>query len=179
VSSAAVFLDRDGVINRAIVREGKPFPPGSLDELEILDGVDESLRALKDAGFKLIVVTNQPDVARGTVSKTLVEDINRALQDALPLDSILSCFHDGADQCDCRKPKPGLLLAAAREWDIDLPGSYMVGDRWRDVEAGRAAGCMTFFVDYQYDEKQPDAYDFRVGSLREAAQIILQRMEAT
>lgn len=174
MTRAAVFLDRDGVVNRAMVREGKPYPPASLEELEILPGVPESLAALKAAGYRLIVVTNQPDVARGTTPKALVDSMNDWLKSELPLDAVLTCFHDTVDQCDCRKPKPGLLMGAARDLHIDLSISFMVGDRWRDVEAGQHAGCKTFFIDYGYDEKQPESYDFRVESLREAGQIILK-----
>lgn len=168
----AVYLDRDGVINRAIVREGKPYAPASLAELEILPGVPEALIALKEAGYWLLVVTNQPDVARGAAPRAVVDSMHDWLKSKLPLDAVLTCFHDG-DQCDCRKPKPGLLLGAAREFCIDLSGSFMVGDRWRDIEAGKIAGCQTVFIDYGYDEKRPESYDFRVGSLREATQMIL------
>jgi D-glycero-D-manno-heptose 1,7-bisphosphate phosphatase len=168
----AVFLDRDGVINKSIVRSGQPYPPSSVAELEILPGVPEALVRLKAAGFLLIVVSNQPDVARGTTARADVETINASLGQALPIDEFRVCYHDGSDGCDCRKPKPGMLLAAAHERRLDLAGSYMVGDRWRDVEAGRRAGCKTFFIDYGYDEKQPGAYDYRVKSLWEATCII-------
>ena len=172
----AVFLDRDGVINRAVIRDRKPYPPASVDELELLPGVTEALAALKKGGYCLVVVTNQPDVARGTTPRATVDAMNDRLKSTLPLDGILTCFHAGADECDCRKPKPGLIMEAARELGIDRSASFMVGDRWRDMEAGRLAGCRTFFIDYGYDEKQPEAYDFRVASLLEAAKIIL-RME--
>jgi len=170
----AVFLDRDGVINRPIIRGGKPYPPTSPEEVEILPGVIDALTALHEAGYWLIVVTNQPDVARSSTSKALVESINVRLQSELPLDAILTCFHDEPDRCDCRKPKPGLLLTAARDFEVDLSASFMVGDRWRDVEAGRRAGCRTIFIDYGYDERRPELYDFRAGSLLEAAEVILQ-----
>jgi len=175
MSRPAVFLDRDGVINRSVVREGKPYPPASVQELEILPGVKQALEALKKAGFLLVVVTNQPDVARGTTLKDSVDRIHNHLKSELPLDAILTCFHDDADKCDCRKPKPGLMFQAAKEMSIDLSASFMVGDRWRDIEAGQKAGCQNFFVDYGYDEKQPQSYDFRVSSLLEASQIILQK----
>ncbi len=165
----AVFLDRDGVINRSIVREGKPFPPATLDELEILPGVNEALSLLRAAGYLLIVVTNQPDVARGKTSKKSVEALNISLQERLPIDAIFPCYHDDSDHCNCRKPKPGLLLAAAQKFNVNVAMSYMVGDRWRDIEAGLAVGCKTFFVDYGYAEKQPELFDFRVSCLREAA----------
>ena len=169
----AVFLDRDGVINRSIIREGKPFPPISLDELVILPGVHKALSLLRTAGYLLIVVTNQPDVARGTTSKKSVETLNTSLQGQLPIDAIFPCYHDDSDKCICRKPKPGLLLAAARKFNVNFATSYMVGDRWRDIEAGLAVGCKTFFIDYGYAEKQPELFDFRVSSLREAAIIII------
>lgn len=167
-------MDRDGVINRSVIRAGKPHPPASLQELEILPGVPEALAELKEAGYRLVVVTNQPDVARGSTPKALVDRMNVWLKSELPLDEILTCFHDDADQCNCRKPKPGLLEAASRDLGLDLKASYMVGDRWRDIEAGRLAGCKTFFIDHDYAERQPAACDFRVGSLLEAARIILR-----
>ena len=171
----AVFLDRDGVLNRAIVREGKPYPPTKLAELEILSGVPEACAALREAGFLLIVVTNQPDVARGTQRRELVEAMNRALSSRLPLDDIRVCYHDDADCCLCRKPKPGLLLEAARDWHIDLSASFMVGDRWKDIEAGRNAGCKTVFIDRGYAEGRPACSDHQAGSLTDAVDWILQR----
>ena len=167
----AVFLDRDGVINRAVVRDGKPYPPANLASTEILPGVAEAMQALQQAGWLLIVVTNQPDVARGTTARSEVEAINNFL--ALPIDEIRTCYHDSADNCDCRKPMPGALISAAIEHSIDLDASYMVGDRWRDIEAGERAGCKTIFIDYCYAEKQPEAASHRVTSLTEAADIIL------
>jgi len=170
----AVFLDRDGVINRAIVRDGKPYPPASLEELEILPGVHEALQKLHDANYLLVVVTNQPDVARGTSKREDVELINAFLSSQLPIDDFKTCYHDGGDKCNCRKPLPGALLEAAQEHNIDLSKSFMVGDRWRDVEAGVSAGCKTFFINYRYAEKKPDAPDFIVSSLLEAKKIILR-----
>ncbi|SHI27675.1 D-glycero-alpha-D-manno-heptose-1,7-bisphosphate 7-phosphatase [Pollutimonas bauzanensis] len=169
----AIFLDRDGVINRAIVRDGKPYPPANLTQMEILPGVPSALTALHNAGFMLIVVTNQPDVARGTTSREVVEEINQYLAQCLPIDEFRTCFHDTGDDCDCRKPRPGALFAAAQLHDIDLKTSYMIGDRWRDTEAGQRAGCKTIFIDYGYDEKQPESVDFCVRSLTDAAQVIL------
>ena len=161
------------MINRAVVRDGKPYPPKDLHELEILPGVAEALALLKQAGYQLIVVTNQPDVARGTTSKESVESINQHLRDHLPLDEFRTCYHDDHEACDCRKPKPGALIAAAQQHAIALDKSYMVGDRWRDIEAGSRAGCQTVFIDYGYNEKQPEHVDYRVHSLHEAALAIL------
>lgn len=173
----AVFLDRDGVINRAEVREGKPYPPNNLAMVELLPGVPAALQALHAAGWMLIVVSNQPDVARGTTSRAVVEAINKHLDQTLPIDEFRTCFHDSGDGCNCRKPLPGALLAAAHDHDIDLGRSFMVGDRWRDVEAGKRAGCRTIFIDYDYAEKQPESYDYKVYSLQEAATIILGEMK--
>jgi D-glycero-D-manno-heptose 1,7-bisphosphate phosphatase len=157
VTRRAVFLDRDGVLNRAFVREGKPYPPKDLSELEILPQVPEALQALKAEGFDLIVVTNQPDVGRGTTKREVVDAINDYLRAKLPLDEVVTCFHDGSDNCDCRKPKPGMLLRMQRERGIDLGKSFLVGDRWRDIDAGIAAGCNTIFLDYGYSERNPAA----------------------
>jgi D-glycero-D-manno-heptose 1,7-bisphosphate phosphatase len=171
----AVFLDRDGVLNRPVVREGRPYPPACLEELEILPEAPAALTALRRAGFSLYVVTNQPDVARGTQQRSMVEALHTALRKALPLDGFYVCYHDDADACECRKPKPGLLLTAAGEHGILLPASYMVGDRWRDVEAGQRAGCRSVWIEHGYAEPGPSAPpDFTVRSLREAAAWILQ-----
>ena len=170
----AVFLDRDGVLNHVFIREGKPHPPMSLVELEVLPGVAGACRVLKQAGFLLIMVTNQPDVPRGIQTRETVEAINQALAGKLVLDDIRVCYHDDADACSCRKPKPGLLLEAAEDFEIDLSCSFMVGDRWKDVEAGQRAGCKTIFIDYGYDEKRPDHVDRCVCSLAEGADWILR-----
>ncbi len=169
----AVFLDRDGVINKSVVRDGKPYAPDSVDDLEILDGVREALASLRSAGFLNIVVTNQPDVATGRLKLETVEAMHRRLAKELALDDIKVCCHGDADGCECRKPKPGMLLEAARESGIDLEQSFMVGDRWRDVAAGQAAGCTSLFIDYGYREKRPEPPYIAVKSLAEAASRIL------
>lgn len=176
-SRRAVFLDRDGVLNRVIVRDGRPYPPVTPDELELLPGVAEACATLRQAGCRLIVVTNQPDIARGSQTVAGLEVLHQRLRGLVGVDDIRVCPHDDADQCECRKPRPGLLLDAARDWDIDRGCSFMVGDRWRDVDAGRAAGCITIHIDYGYAEPQPGQPDFVVASLPEAANIILQRIE--
>lgn len=169
----AVFLDRDGVLNRALVRGGRPLSPSRLEEVELLPGVPEACTRLYDGGFHLIVVTNQPEVARGRLSRDAVEAIHEFLRGRLPLDDVRVCYHDDGAGCDCRKPKPGMLLAAAEAWGIDLSRSFMVGDRWRDIEAGRRAGCTTVFIDYQYDEQRPEDVDFETDSLLSASEWIL------
>jgi D-sedoheptulose 7-phosphate isomerase len=172
----AVFLDRDGVLNRAILRNGRPHPPASIEQLEIPTDVPDALLELKQHGFELIVVTNQPDVARGTLSRELVEQMNQRLKSLLPLDDVFVCYHTDQDNCTCRKPKPGLLLQAAEKLNIDLSGSFMVGDRWRDVEAGHNAGCRTILIDNSYDEK-PSAKtpNLCVRSLGQAARWIIEQ----
>jgi D-glycero-D-manno-heptose 1,7-bisphosphate phosphatase len=171
----AIFLDRDGVINRAEIRDGKPYPPDSLAATEILPGVAEALKQLRAAAFLLIGVTNQPDVARGTQQKEVVEAINGALLSKLELDEIIVCFHDTADNCDCRKPKPGLITSAAAKYKIDVPRSFMVGDRWRDIEAGKAAGCKTIWLNQNYNEKVPTDPDYVARTLLETVPWILNQ----
>lgn len=169
----AVFLDRDGVINRAVVQNGKPFPPRSVAELEVMPDAKDALSRLRDAGYVLIVVTNQPDVARGTQSRSQVEAINARLGAELAIDEFMVCYHDDAAGCACRKPNPGGLLEAAERHQLDLSSSYIVGDRWRDVEAGQRAGCTSFFIDYGYSEREPQPPFMRVRSLAEAAEQIV------
>ena len=169
----AVFLDRDGVINRAVVRGGKPYPPATVEEFELLPGVEEACAILKSMGFLLVVATNQPDVGRGTQTKEDVEAMHATMRSRLPIDQVEVCYDPGQGiPSDFRKPAPGMLLRAARELRIDLPGSFMVGDRWRDIDCGAAAGCRTIFVDHGYDEELRRMPDFRVKSLREAADVI-------
>jgi len=172
----AVFLDRDGVINRALERDGKPYPPGNLSEFEILPGVATTCAKLKQAGYLLVVATNQPDVGRGTLPKEMVEMIHTEMCRRLPIDRVEVCYHPGRGQsnCDCRKPKPGMLLRAARELGIDLKQSWMVGDRWRDVNCGYAAGCRTIFIDRGYAEELRQKPHFSAGNLVQAADIILR-----
>ena len=171
----AVFLDRDGVINRALTRNNKPYPPTSLDEFEILPGVVEACHKLKQAGYLLIVATNQPDVGRGDLEQGVVECIHASMRRELPLDRVEVCYHPGRglSECDCRKPQPGMLRRAAKELNIDLAASWMVGDRWRDIDCGHAAGCRTVFIDYGYDEPLKQQPDFRAKNLLEAADVIL------
>lgn len=172
----AVFLDRDGVINAAVVREGKPYPPASLAEVRILDDVPQALHLLKTAGLRLAVITNQPDVARGTQQREVVEAINSWLGSQLPLDRFEVCYHDEADACDCRKPKPGLIVCSAQAMGVELATGFLVGDRWRDIEAGKAAGCRSVWIDRGYAEKQPENHDFRATSLLDAAKWIVQQL---
>jgi D-glycero-D-manno-heptose 1,7-bisphosphate phosphatase len=169
----AVFLDRDGVLNAPVLIDGKPHPPAGTSGLELLPGVSAACQRLKERGFLLIVITNQPDVARGNTTHTSVASINQHLCELLPLDAVYMCVHDDSDNCACRKPKPGLIIDAARGWDVDLETSIMVGDRWRDIEAGRSAGCTTVYIDRGYSERTPVGFDACVQDLEDAATWIL------
>jgi D-glycero-D-manno-heptose 1,7-bisphosphate phosphatase len=171
----AVFLDRDGVINRAIIKDGKPYAPTNLKELEILHGVTRALDALHKAGWLLIVVTNQPDVARGKVKLAEVKLINKYLKERLPISRFYTCYHDNDDRCECRKPLPGSLLKAKKLQKINLYKSYMIGDRWSDIEAGNKVGCTTIFIDYNYNERLAKDFNYKAKSLFEAAKIILEK----
>ena len=178
VRKRAVFLDRDGVLNRSVVRDGRPFPPSNAEEFELYPGVAEGCTQLKDAGFLLVVVTNQPDVGRGTQSREAVEEMHAKLRTAIPsLDGIEVCFHAGSaygEPCDCRKPKPGMLTRAAAAHAIDLSQSFLIGDRWRDVDCARAAGCRAVFIDHGYREPLREQPDFTVSSFGEAVRAILE-----
>lgn len=177
--SRAVFLDRDGVLNEALVREGKPYPPAGLHELKILPGVPKALKKLRQEGFLNLVVTNQPDVARGHLTREAVESIHAKLAKELPLDGFYVCWHDDQDHCACRKPKPGLLRQAAQEHGLNLSRCFLIGDRWRDVEAGKAAGCRTVWVDCGYLEKKPSPPDWKCHNLTEAMEWIMKTREPT
>ena len=142
----AVFLDRDGVINRAIVRDGLPFPPPTIEDLDILPHVLESLLLLKDNGFLLIVVTNQPDVGRGIQKKETVERMHSYLLKNLPLNDIYVCWHGQEGTCDCRNPSPGMLFQAAKDLNINLKNSFIIGDRWKDIDAGFSAGYQAALI---------------------------------
>lgn len=164
----AVFLDRDGVLNDVDVRGGTPVPPAGIERLRLLPGVVEACHRLRDLGFALVVVTNQPDIARGKQSRDEVERMHALLHQQLPLDEVVVCAHDDADDCLCRKPRPGMILDAAARLDIDLAASFCVGDRWRDVEAAKRAGVVAIFVDRGYGERRPTDADLVVASLPDA-----------
>ena len=174
-SRPAVFLDRDGVLNEAFVRDGVPTPPRSLEEFRILPGVAKACSELRRAGFVLVVVTNQPDVARGTQTRAEVDRMHERLRSLVPLDEVCVCPHDDCDGCACRKPRPGLLLDAAERLNLDLTRSASVGDRWRDIEAARRAGVKAIYVERRYGEPAPVGAHVAVADLPEAAAWIRQQ----
>ena len=169
----AIFFDRDGVINVANIVNGRPYPPKTLSELVIMPGAQEVVQKLKDAGFMTIVVTNQPDVARGLVLREQVEEINHYMMGKLSLDIFKTCYHDDIDMCKCRKPLPGAIIESAKEFNLDLKQSFLIGDRWKDISAAKSAGCKTIFIDYGYDELRPENPDYIIKNLEQAVEIIL------
>lgn len=178
VTRRAVFLDRDGVLNRAVVRNGKPHPPSNPNDFQLYDDVIDGCGRLKSASFLLVVITNQPDVGRGVQTRATVEAMHLKLQSALPsLDRIEICYHGGerhGQPCDCRKPRPGLILRAAADLNIDLKESCVIGDRWRDIDCARAAGCRAIFIDRGYKEKLRETPDFTVTNFSDAVSVILR-----
>lgn len=161
----AVFLDRDGVLTRLVFRNGGWTSPMTLEEFAIYPEAHAALASLRHAGYRLVVVTNQPDVARGMLPRACLEAMHDRLRAALPLDDIRACYHDDGE-CQCRKPLPGMLLA---DPTIDTTRSFMVGDRWRDIEAGRNAGCTTVLIDRGYPDADRSRPDVVVKSVAEAA----------
>lgn len=172
MENKALFLDRDGVINKAFIYGGRPYPPSKLEEVTILDGVKEALILSKKMGFLNIIVTNQPDASTGKQDIGTIHEIHTLIKKSLPIDDIFVCFHLGVDNCSCRKPLPGMLFSAQEKWKIDFSKSFLVGDRWRDIGASQAVGCKSFFIDYNYQEKRPDLPYDTVSSLREAVERI-------
>jgi D-glycero-D-manno-heptose 1,7-bisphosphate phosphatase len=167
-----IFLDRDGVINKVIIRDGKVYSPQSKDEFSLVDDAAHAVQALKVAGFKVIVVTNQPDIARCKLSKADFDWMTECVMRETGVDDVVVCPHDDHDRCHCRKPKTGMLVNSAKKWDINLARSYMIGDSWKDIEAGKGAGCTCLLIDAEYN-KDFD-YQLRVKSLSEAAELILK-----
>ena len=169
----AVFLDRDGVVNRPMIRNGRTFAPQALADFELMPGIHELTQALQQAQFKIVVVTNQPDVAAGKVDRSVVDEMHKIIRRELQVDDIRACFHVDADACDCRKPKPGLLLSAAKDFGVDLRHSFIIGDTWRDMAAGKAAQCRTILLDTGYADEHRENADAVAHSLPEAGELIL------
>ena len=168
----AAFLDRDGVLNKPILRDGSVGSPRSLEEFELFEDAVECVTKLHAAGLLVIVVSNQPDVARGSLDPQVLERMHDWLKRATAVDAIYACPHDDVDNCFCRKPKPGLLLRSASEWGIALSASYMVGDSWKDIDAGNSAGCQTFLVGPLRGQTEQMRASYCVSDLRSAVEMI-------
>ena len=172
MKNKAIFWDRDGIMNKVIMRNGKPSSPWKLEEFEIIPDVKECLDAFKEMGFLNIVFTNQPDISRGFLKIEDLEKMHKIILEILPIDEIKVCPHDDKDNCSCRKPKPGLILEAVKKWSIDLKKSYVIGDSWKDIGAGKAAGCKTFLLRREYNKDYQKDYDFEVDNLKKTVEII-------
>lgn len=168
----AVFLDRDGVVNQVVFRQGKPASPRSLEEFVWVEGIGEAIARLKASSFYVFVVTNQPDVARSKLAPKVLAQISENIWQSLPIDDILVCPHDDQDDCACRKPRPGMLVSLAAKWQVSLRHSFMVGDSWKDMAAGQSAGCQTILIEQQYN--QGTKSDFKAANLSTAVDIILK-----
>ena len=169
----AVFLDRDGVINRSIVVNGKPFPPRSLDEFTILPGVLDGLQRFRSKGYLNIIVTNQPDIANGLTTRGLVQQFHAVIKTKLPIDHIYMCDHASGADCRCRKPRTGMIDDAVKAFNIVLSESAIIGDRWKDIECGHAAGITKrYFIDYNYDERKPACDYIAVSGVDQASKDI-------
>jgi len=172
MKNKAIFWDRDGVINKVIIRNGGPSSPWRVEEFEILPDVKECLEASKKMGFLNIVFTSQPDISRGNLKIEDLEKMHKIMSETLLVDEVKFCPHDNQDNCSCRKPKPGLILEAAEEWSIDLNKSYVIGDSWKDIKAGKAAGCKTFLLRREYNKDYQKDYDFEVNNLKKMVEVI-------
>lgn len=164
--SKAIFFDRDGVLNRAIVLNNRPFSPKNIKELVINKFLKKTLLEAKK-NFYLICITNQPEVGRNNFLEKDVEEINISIKNYFKLNDVFSCYHSKDNVCDCRKPKIGLILQAQKKYSINLKESIVIGDRWKDITMGKLAGCKTIFVDYNYDENLIDKPDIRINHLKE------------
>tara|TARA_B110001454_G_C12609668_1_gene388124 strand:+ start:204 stop:779 length:576 start_codon:yes stop_codon:yes gene_type:complete len=164
----AIFLDRDGTLNKAYIENGLPISPSSLNKFKIIKGVKKSINRLKKLNFLCILITNQPDVFRGKISKKTVVKMNSYIKKKIKLDDMFVCYHDNEHNCNCRKPKPGLLVKASKKWKIDLNKSFMIGDRWKDILAGKKVGCKTIFINNNYKNDKKVKADFTFKSLLKA-----------
>ena len=167
----AVFLDRDGVVNEVVFRDGQPASPRTLEESILGEEIEEAVKRLKAAAFYVFVITNQPDIARKKLEAIVLEQMSETIRQSLPIDDILVCPHDNSDNCTCRKPLSGMLISLATRWQIDLCRSFMVGDSWKDMAAGKGAGCQTILIERHYNTGTES--DFKVASLLAATDIIL------
>lgn len=167
----AVFFDRDGVINAVVVRDGKITSPRAMSEYRIISGVKAGMARLRAANYLIVVITNQPEVSRGLLRRDALDAMHEHLSRELPIDAIYCCLHDDHHACNCRKPKPGMILEAAAQWHIDLERSFVVGDTEKDIGAAQAAGCASIMIEAEYNSGGNPA--LRVKNISEAIECIL------
>lgn len=172
VRNRAVFLDRDGVINEPIITDGKPGSPLLVSEIKICPGVSEGISKLREHGFELVIVSNQPEVSRGNLSLKTLQAINLEIASMTGIEYFYCCTHSDDDACDCRKPLPGMILSASTDLNLDIHSSFLIGDRWRDILAGLNAGCKTIWIDRGYREVMPENYTYRVVNFLAAVQLV-------
>tara|TARA_B100001250_G_C19763816_1_gene773743 strand:- start:141 stop:698 length:558 start_codon:yes stop_codon:yes gene_type:complete len=169
----AVFLDRDGVINEVLFREGsniKPIAPWKIEEFKLFKNINRPLKDMRKMNFNLFIVTNQPDVSKGILKHSVLKKMNDIILGELPIDEIMVCEHIDSDYCECRKPKPGMIKTLAQKWNIDVGNSFLIGDNWKDIESGRAAGCSTILIDAFYNKSVQS--DYRAENLKTSVEII-------
>ena len=162
----AIFLDRDGVINEPIFRDGninKPIAPWEIDEFKLFDNIINPLNIIKKMGYHIFIVTNQPDISKGILKISTIKKMNNIIMSKLPIDEIMFCPHLDSHRCVCRKPKPGMVNILAKKWEISLSDSFFIGDNWKDIECGKGAGCTTILLDKYYNKKVNA--DYRVKNL--------------
>lgn len=151
----AVFFDRDGILVQAPIVQGRPHSARTVDEIRMIPAAFQLCEVLREARIPTFMITNQPDIARGLIERSVVDEQNQIVARALNLTEVAVCPHDDGDDCYCRKPRPGLIEKLGQKHRINLSTSVVVGDRWRDIDAGVAAGTLTLFIDYGYEERRP------------------------
>lgn len=142
----AIFIDRDGVINQLVSRDGGKYSPRLVTDFQIFPSVPNAIKQIREAGYLVVVVTNQPDISRGLLKPHVLDEMHQLLRAICQVDAIYVCPHDNSDDCLCRKPLPGMLLQAATDLSIDLNNSWMIGDRATDMQAGNAVGLSNIFI---------------------------------
>jgi len=171
-TNKAIFLDRDGIINHVVYHKdtNKPSSPRTIEEFRLINGIKKHLYELTKKGFLLFVISNQPDISRGKIKNGTTEEINKIIYEKFPIKEIKVCPHDDKDNCTCRKPKPGMIFELAEKWDVDLSKSYLIGDNWKDIKAGNAAGVKSILINRDYNKDVKSKY--RAESLEEAIKLI-------
>ena len=142
----AIFIDRDGVINHLVSRDGGMYSPRLVTDFQIFPSVPDAIKQIREAGYLVVVVTNQPDISRGLLKPNVLDEMHQLLRAVCQVDAIYVCPHDNSDNCLCRKPLPGMLLQATTDLSIDLNNSWMIGDRATDMQAGNAVGLSNIFI---------------------------------